>query len=301
MRLRRRDTFLLVGIVALLVTAIGLQIARDRRYPRDQQASADILYVRSGAVLKRLALEYDGLAADLYWIRAIQYYGGNRLKKTSAPGRQNYVLLYPMLDIATTLDPYFNIAYRFGAIFLSEGYPGGPGRPDQSIALLRKGLAVMPDKWLYAHDIAFVYYWHLRDYKAAAEWFNRAAALPRAPIWLTSMAATMLTEGSDRTSARFLWQQILKSEEPWLRQAAERALLQLQALDQIDQLEAGIRRYPLTAGEPYTWQPYIRKGLRGVPVDPAGTPFEIDPATGRVSVSQRSPLFPLPDDTRRLQ
>jgi hypothetical protein len=292
---------LLVGIAVSVMTAMGLQISRDRRYPREEQAAAEILYVRSGPLLQRLALEFDGLAADVYWIRAIQYYGGNRLK-TPDRGQRRYELLYPLLGIATTLDPYFNIAYRFGAIFLSEGYPGGPGRPDQSVALLRKGLVAMPEKWQYYHDIAFVYYWHLRDYKGAAEWFQRAAAQPNAPNWLAPMAATMLTQGQDRASARFLWQRILESEEPWLRRAAERALLQLQALDQIDQLEAGIRRYPAPPGERYSWDAYIRKGvLRTVPLDPEGTRYELDPVTGRVTVSTQSRLFPLPDDTRRPQ
>ena len=45
----------------------------------------------------------------------------------------------PLLDLTTTLDPYFSIAYRFGAIFLSEASPGGPGRPDQAVALLAEG------------------------------------------------------------------------------------------------------------------------------------------------------------------
>ncbi len=301
MKLRRRDTLLLVGIAVALVTAIGLQIARDRQYPRDQQALTEILYVRSGAVMKRLTLDYDGLAADVYWIRALQYYGGNRLQ-TPVPGQRRYALLYPLLDIATTLDPYFNIAYRFGAIFLSEGYPGGPGRPDQSVALLRKGLAAMPNKWQYPHDIAFVYYWHLRDYKSAAEWFQRAAGLPNAPNWLRPMAAAMLTHGEDRASARFLWQQMLQSEEAWLREAARRALLQLQALDDIDRLEAAMRRFALPPGQPPSWPAYVAKGmLRGVPLDPAGTPYALDPATGRVTASPQSPLYPLPDDTRRLQ
>ena len=272
MKLRGRDTLLLVGIAVALVTAIGLQIARDRQYPREEQALTEILYVRSGAVLKRITLGYDGLAADVYWIRAIQYYGGTRLK-APVPGQRRYELLHPLLDIATTLDPYFNIAYRFGAIFLSEGYPGGPGRPDQSVALLRKGLAAMPDKWQYSHDIAFVYYWHLRDYKAAAEWFARAARQPDAPNWLAPMAATMLTHGEDRASARFLWQQLLESEEAWLRRAAERALLQLQALDEIDRIHAGMMRVPLQPGEPPSWEAYIRRGmLKGVPLDPAGVP-----------------------------
>ena len=74
-----------------------------------------------------------------------------------------YELLQPLLDLTTTLDPFFTVAYRFGAIFLSEVPPGGPGRPDQAIALLEKGIAAQPGKWQYFHDIAFVHYWQLRD------------------------------------------------------------------------------------------------------------------------------------------
>jgi hypothetical protein len=38
-----------------------------------------------------------------------------------------------------------------------------------------------------------------------------------------------------------------------------------------------------------------------MPVDPTGTPYEIDPATGRVRVSEASPLYPMPEEPRRLQ
>src|SRR4029453_14133773 len=190
--------------------------------------------VPPGGPRARLPLSFDPLAADIYWIRAIQHYGGDRLSGPQA--QTKYQLLFPLLDLTTTLDPYFNIAYRFGAIFLSEAYPGGPGRPDQSVALLGKAITVMPHKWQYYHDVGFVYYWRRRDYKSAALWFQRAAAQPNAPNWLTPLAASMLVQGNDRAAARFLWQQIAKSEEVWLRRNAERALLQLHALDQIDQL-----------------------------------------------------------------
>jgi tetratricopeptide (TPR) repeat protein len=187
----------IVGGVAALATAIALQMLKDRQYSRDEQQERSVLYVRSGPALRRIALEFDALAADVYWIRAIQHYGGDRL---AGSGKRKYELLYPLLDIATSLDPYFNIAYRFGAIFLSEGYPGGPGRPDQAIALLRKGISVQPTKWQYYHDIAFVYYWQLRDMEAAARWFRLAAVQPDAPNWLEPVAATMLIEGGDRGS-----------------------------------------------------------------------------------------------------
>ena len=59
----------------------------------------------------------------------------------AAPTSSDYALLYPLLDITTTLDPRFNIAYRFGAIFLAEPYPGGrrPARSGDRAA--REGIA----------------------------------------------------------------------------------------------------------------------------------------------------------------
>jgi tetratricopeptide (TPR) repeat protein len=282
----------IAGIVLCVAGAMNLQIARDRVYAGQSRETARILYVQSGEAVKRLALDFDALWADVYWIRAIQHYGGERLHDV---GRRNYELLFPLVDLTTTLDPYFSIAYRFGAIFLSEAPPGGPGRPDQAIALLRKGVAAQPGKWQYPHDIAFVYYWHFRDFDTAAMWFQRAAELRDAPNWLKPLAASVLGAGSDRASARFLWNQILQSEEEWLRRNAARALSQLDAVDAVDQLQTIVNRFPPPAGGQYSWDDLVRRRvLRGIPLDPVGTPFELDPATGRVSLSRSSSLSPLP-------
>ena len=155
-----------------------------------------------------------------------------------------------------------------------------------------KGSA-QPGKWQYYHDIAFVYYWQLRDMDAAATWFRMAASQPNAPNWLEPVAASMLIQGGDRASGRFLLQQILQSEEVWLRRMAMRALAQVDALDQIDGLRALVKKYPPPPGEPYSWDWLMRRGFRVLP-DPSGTPYDIDPATGEVTVSPRSQLHPLP-------
>jgi hypothetical protein len=286
--------------IAALGGAIGVQAARDRWYPRSEAARTGVLYVRSPAAMQRLTFGFQALAADVYWIRAIQHYGGDRLDRTSMAGGRRYELLYPLLDIATSLDPYFNIAYRFGAIFLGEPYPGGPGQPDEAIALLRKGIAAMPHKWQYYHDIGFVYYWRLHDYKEAAVWFERGAAQPGAPNWLTPLAASMLARSDDRAAARFMWQQILKSDEPWLRTTAERSLLQLEAMDEIDRLQAAVVLGGPPVGGAYSWSALMARSIVfGVPLDPTGTPYEIDPVTGRIRVSSRSSLFPMHDATER--
>lgn len=285
----------LPGIAAILCLALAvvLQVMRDRAYPRETPEAEQMLYVRSPAALDRIVLGFDALAADVYWIRAIQHYGGERLSTDT--GARRYELLYPLLDLTTALDPYFNIAYRFGSIFLSEDYPGGAGRPDRAIQLLRKGIAQNPHKWQYHHDIGFIYYWALENRTEAAGWFRRAAAQPDAPTWLLPLAASMLVEANDRASSRYLWGQMAQSDQEWLRSRAERALLQLDALDAIDALSPHVQKALQAMAPPYSWTRLVQAGiLRAIPADPTDTPFELDPATGQISVAPSSRLFPMP-------
>ena len=76
--------------VAAFATAVTLQVVRDRAYSREEAQNRAFLYVQSPAVLRRIALSFDALAADVYWIRALQHYGGDRL---SRDGRERYRLL----------------------------------------------------------------------------------------------------------------------------------------------------------------------------------------------------------------
>jgi tetratricopeptide (TPR) repeat protein len=293
----RPSALLLVPMFAALYAgAAGTSALRDRLAPRGVAREA-VLYVPSPAVLGRMVLSYDALAADVYWMRAIQHFGSTR---RAGAGVRKYELLYPLLDITTALDPKFNIAYRFGAIFLSEPPPGGPGRPDLAIALLERGLEARPDHWQYLQDIGFVHYWSRRDYAAAADWFDRAARVPGAPWWLRSLAANTRAAGGDRAGARALWTAIHQSatDNEWLRHDAARRLQQLDAMDAVEQLQRLVDEWMRTAPpRPYTWEAIVRAGrLRGIPADPAGAVFHLTPDTARVAVAGDSPLRPLPDD-----
>ena len=274
--------------------AVAVHALQDDRWPAPKPDRPELMYLRSAAVARRVVLDYDAIAADMYWIRALQHFGEERL---SPPEHvRTYALLYPLLDLTTTLDPYFGIAYRFGAIYLGEPYPGGPGRPDLSIALLQKGLAAQPDKWQYLMDLGFVYYWHLRDYKAAAAAFQKASALPSAPSWLRPLAAVTLAEGGHRDASRALWQQLAQSEEPWLRDSARLRLAQLEAMDTIEALQTRVKAFrDAHPGEPVTWNRLVEaRLLRGIPLDSSDTPFVLDPDTGAITVARESQLFPLP-------
>jgi hypothetical protein len=284
----------LLALAGALMLAVAIQVVRERAFAFSTVES-QVLYVQSGSVMKRIALSYDAVLADLYWIRALQHFGSERLKE----GERRYDLLYPMLDLATTLDPLFTVGYRFGAIFLAEPHPGGAGRPEQALALLKKGITVNPGKWDYYHDVGFIYYWNLHDYRQAAEWFRRGGELPGAPWWLKTYAAVMLTRGGDRQASRVMWTQIGQSEEnDWLRRTAQLRLRQLDALDQIDAIRTAVEEFRRRRGpHPASWDQLMNAGvLRGIPIDPTGTPYVLDPATGDVKVAPWSPLSPLPTE-----
>lgn len=282
----------MVILALLLAGVVGLQAVHEQRGGPPAADSPSILYVRSPEAMRRLALSYDALLADVYWIRAVQHFGSTR--RSTEAANKTYDLLYPLLDLTTSLDPKFKIAYQFGSLFLAEPAPGGPGREDLAIALLEKGLRAEPDNWEYMQAIGFVHYWWRKDYAEAADWFRRAAALPGAPVWMTSMAATVLAEGGRRDTSRVLWMEIARSEHEWFRSEAQRRIQQLDAMDQIDQLQAAVNAYEQRTGmKAGSWDDLRRAGyLRGNPADPTGVAYRLE--SGVVSLGQESRLFPLP-------
>lgn len=289
------------GLLAILA-GLGLSAAVLRAgdaVARGPVDSARALYLTSSPIARRALMSFDALAADVYWIRAIQHYGRDR-KSLRQVGR--FELLFPLLDLATSLDPQFNIAYRFGAVFLAEPPPSGPGRVDQAIDLLNKGLRNNPARWQYAFDIGFIYYWYgtgvgrgTADFGEAAGWFERAAAMPGAPLWLRQMAATTRAGGGDLEGAARLLQELSGSDEEWVRRLAKRGLDQLSALQtlemlqqQVDAYAARYRRWPASSEE-------LAAGAQvALPLDPAGVPYEYNAAAHRFALSSQSPLFPLP-------
>lgn len=292
-RLAPGNAPLYAAMAVLLGLSLTVQVLRDRGW-QPYEPPGGVMWVRSGALAQRLALGYDNLAADIYWIRAVVYYGGQRLDKAA----RDFDQLYPLLDLVTSLDPHFRVAYRFGAIFLAEAFPGGAGRTDLAIALLEKGLARDPARWEYLQDIGFVHYWWLRDFASAAESYRRASLIPGAPSWLGPLAATTLAEGGSRESSRMLWTQLRdQTDIVWIQRTADHRLRQLDAMDVIDALNRITAAFAARHGRPPAGWPELAREQRwrGIPTDPDGEPFDLDPATGRVTLGRASTLHPLPD------
>lgn len=233
----------------------------------------DVLYISSPQAVKRLSLGYDGLMADLYWTRAVQYFGGRHVAHAS-----HYNLLAPLLEIATTLDPHLVVAYQFGANFLSPKPPNGAGMPDKAIQLVEYGIQNNPDNWKLYYELGFIYYMDLKDYGKAADAFARGAKVPDAHPFLKIMAAQMAQHAGDTQMARALWTTTYQStQDKQIRGNALAHLRALQVEDDVTALEDLVAQYSQRTGQTATSLSDLVAAhfLRSVPLDPTGRPYKL--------------------------
>jgi hypothetical protein len=273
-----------------LAPAIPLCQLRVDRALGEFRSQEEILYLDSGERVRRLFPGFEGIMADIYWLRTVQYYGGQR---TFASGK-HYALLRPLIDITTTLDPRFELAYRYGAVFLSEQPPAGAGRPMEGIEVLERGVKALPHSWRLRWDLGSIWYFFVHDRKRAADIFIEASRVPGGPFWLESLAAKVLI-GSDRAVSREIWKRQLENGWGNMKDNALYHLQLLDALDTRDALTAMAKRFAEKEGRlPRTLQDLVSAGLAiRIPTDPVGVPFEYDPQTGKARISRRSRLWRL--------
>jgi hypothetical protein len=280
---------LLLAAALLFAASVFLQRRIDERMGTFR-AQEDVIYLWSGKHVKRLVPGFEGLAADIYWLRTVQYFGGQRLFAKD----KRFELLEPLVEITTTLDERFEIAYRYGAIFLSEAPPVGAGRPKSGVALLEKGVAANPNAWRLRQDLGFFIHLFLGDDARAAEILNEAADIPGAAYWLRTLAADILARGGNRAASRRMWQQMYEQAEgDFIKTNAAEHLRILDALDQADRLTEAVKAYERRTGrKPARLEDLLGSGLRPANlVDPSGVPLEYDPASGVVTVSKKSMLW----------
>jgi hypothetical protein len=264
-----------------------LQHAIDGQLTATHQEQDDLV-LRSGPLLKAMSLEYAPLMADLYWTRAVQYYGNKH-----ATQQANIDLLWPLLDVTTTLDPNLIIAYRFGSMFLSEPPPSGAGKPELGIELLQRGIRANPEFWRFYEDLGFIYYFELHDYRHAAEAFLEGSKKPGAMIWMKAFAARISEKGETLETSVMLWSEIYNStSDTSIKKNAKIHLQLLRARADCEQLNKLAAEYKKRTGRPPgEVRDLVKAGLLpGLAVDPVGVVYFFD-LEGNAQINPASPLF----------
>jgi hypothetical protein len=284
---RTRSIWLEAVVAPLLLAAVVVLQVRIDAQTRSLAKQKDELFLQSGPLLKKLSLGYDSLLADIYWTRTVQYYGSKIALLNS-----KFELLSPLLNLTTALDPKLIVAYRFGAMFLSEPLPVGAGRADLAVDLVKRGIATNPDEWRLYSDLGFLYYWYSKDDSDASTAYLEGSKIPKAPAWLGLMAARISEKSGSIDTARMIWTQIYETTQvPYVREKASEHLMGLRALEDeatLNQLAEDYRkrfgRYPASSKE-------LRDAgfIRGIPLDPAGIPYLFGP-DGKAQLAPMSPI-----------
>ena len=272
-----------VAATAVLVVCLAASIVLLRRIDdiRGNATLQEVLYIPSPKILKRLSLGYDGLLADIYWTRAVQYFGGKHHERST-----EYQLLAPLLDITTTLDPHLIVAYEFGSTFLAQKPPEGAGQPDQAIALVEEGIRQNPRQWRLFYYLGFLEYSEKHDYLAASRAFAAGSQVPGAHPSMRILAAAMAQHGGDEATARLIWATTYETAtDQMIRANALKHLRALRVDDDVQHLQLILDEYHRRTGEPpASWLELVRERLLpGIPVDPLGRPYKLLPG-GRVEV-----------------
>jgi tetratricopeptide (TPR) repeat protein len=269
----RQRTTVIASLSLAISMAASVLLLRHIDRMRPQASIEDVLYINSPTMVKRASLGFDGLMACIYWTRTVQYFGHRHYD-----GALTYNELAPLLEITTALDPHLLPAYQFGASFLAPRPPGGAGEPVRAIQLMEYGIEHNPDNWQLYYNLGFVYYTELKDYRKAAEVFERGSKVPNAHPFMKILAAQMATHAGDFTTARMLWSATYETaRESNIRQNAIEHLRAIQVDEDVTSLQALVARFSQRTGRaPADMAELVAaEHLRGVPIDPDGNAYKL--------------------------
>lgn len=296
------------ALAALFAAVLFLSGFIERTRPPLPEGFEDEDLALQGSRLKGYSLGFEGLIADWYWMRSLQYIGGKLVRSEIQDlnlddlRSLNPRLLYPYLDNATDLDPNFMAAYSYGATVLPAV------DPKQAIALTEKGIAANPDSWRLHQYLGYIY-WRLRDYEKASEVYLNGSRIAGAPPFMQLMAAAMKKDGGSRETAREIYSQMLDGAvDEQTRISAEIRLMELDSLDERDAVNSALAELKERTGQCPAALNEILPMLRGIKLpqgrdfhlnnssqltDPDGTPYLLDSNTCKAVVN---PISRIPKD-----
>lgn len=280
--------------------AVALSNSLESRRPDLPAGYSDTDLRVLGSRMKGFTFGMDGLIADWYYMRSLQYIGDKVIASESSfvnlddLRSLNPRLLFPLLDNATDLDPNFLAAYYYGAVVL----PAVDG--ELAIKLTQKGIDRNPADWRLYQHLGYIH-WRLGQYETAADAYEKGSRIPGAAPFMLLMVGAMKTEGGSRATARQIFQQMYEgTDDPAVKVTAERRLAQLDALDESEAIDRILGEFkdrkgrcpgslveilPILANIKLPGNNTFKVDAANRLTDPTGTPYTLDQENCRVKSS----------------
>jgi hypothetical protein len=295
-RERARDLLLSLVVVAGLAASFALSRLLDARRPaEDPFATYEELYVGPEAA-RRMSLAFNGLAADWYWLRSLQYvgrkvetFGGTFSLEDMRPlGMRN---LGALLEQTTALDPQFMAAYEFGAVVLPSV------DREAAVRLVEKGIRENPEEWRLHHQLGYIH-WRANRFGEAAAAYAAGSRVAGAPAWMHMMAARMSEHGGSRQVAREMYLRTYQeATDDKVKAHAASRVAQLDSLAEREALGRVLADFRSRAGRcAASWREVapalraarLRLDASGAPLDPSDAPYVLDAANCEARLDARS-------------
>lgn len=251
-----------------------------------------------------LSLGFRSLLSDVSYLEAVQLFGDKHYMKVRLQTKQRHALaVYRLLDEATLLDPAFNYAYVFGANTIPvPTYEGNALNVDETITLLRRGVANGGHDWRIPFYLSFFLSSYVGDLKGSAEAMAEAARRPGRPAYVPLLATRLAAEGGAIEAGIQIAKAMAANTDSsdMRRQYVERVNLLTMERD-LRSLESAIQRYKDASGHlPASLGDLVTaKILPSIPPEPHGGTYvlELPAGTVRSSAAERLRLPELIEKT----
>ncbi len=306
-RLFNTQTFFASAVIVCgFVAVFFLSVFLQNTVPVLPEEYEDEDLALKGSQMKGYALGAEGLIADWYWMKSLQYIGNKMLKNKAELNINDLTplnprLLYPYLDNASDLDPQFIEIYSYGAMILPaiDHY--------QAIQIVQKGIRNNPNEWRLYHYLGYIY-WKIGVFDKAAQTYEKGAAIEGAPNWMKLMSAKVKGDGGSRDTARLIYSQMLEqAADEQSRVSAKIHLLQLDSLDERDGIRSALKTFKEKNGRcPANWNELLptlktvklpndlefRLDRSNNIVDPSGAPYRLNKESCAVELDYDNTKIP---------
>jgi len=268
------------GVVCLVLYVV--LIIPFTTYLKNKPFVEKLGYVPSVTALKSVAADHKELVAASLVLKVLMYFGGLIEKSENQFAvPPDYMSMSRLMHGAVKLDPYNLDAYYFAQSFLTWDVKQYKLAND----LLNYGMKYRTWDWYLPFFAGFNSAYFLKDYAAAARYFQRAGELSGSDLSRLLAGRYMQESGQTELAIGYL-SAILKGENnPALKKNYQ---IRLTAFRETRRIEVARDRYLETRGAmPVTVEQLVSSGfLSPLPKDPYGGQFYLE-TDGKVATTSK--------------
>jgi hypothetical protein len=223
-----------------------------------------------GPLVKAFTFEFSGVASDFLMLKVLSYLG-EKLMNNEQLSKDEWQIVYLTIKQIVTLDTRFLDAYTVAQTTL----PFEAGMVKETNQLLEQAAEIMTTDYRPNFFLWYNYFYFLNDAETAGKYLEKAARMPGAPPYFSTLAARMnLYAGKIRAAILFLEETAKDTSDPSLQKFLS---MRIEALKKIGYLEYKVSEFRKQHDKsPKNLQELVDYGLiPSIPTDPYGGEFYI--------------------------